>query len=84
MMIQSIETSDKLSGNNAMYLEHFLSNLSTNAITPDTLGGDAEAEAQSDPLPSDHLAAHTPHCLYHGLDVNKLYERIVRLLDVDL
>ena len=67
-----------------MYLEHFLSNLSTNAITPNTLGSDAEAKAQPDPLPGDHLAAHTPHCLYHGLDVNKLYERVVRLLDVDL
>ena len=67
----------------SLYLEHFLCNLSTNPIAPDTLGGDTEAKAQPHPLSRDHLAAHPPHCLHHRLDVDKLDKRVVRLLDVD-
>ena len=65
------------------YLEHFLCNLSTDPITPDALGGDTEAKPEPHPLPRNHLAAHSPHCFHHRLDVNKLDKCVIRLLDVD-
>ena len=66
-----------------LQLEHLLRHVRGHPVHPDTLGGHAHPEPESDLLATDQLSVRCSDSFDDRADVNKLDKSIVRFLDVD-